>query len=127
MKVTEFEPLPVNPVRPVVDPKFTMPLVTDSVTVSNPEELASESVMVSVLKLAALKTSAVSSSMVCMPGTAETGASFTAVTLNLNVLGDWSRSTPPFAIPPLSRTWKVKVPNALPLLLSAGVNVSVEI
>ena len=38
---------------------------------------------------------------------APAGASFTAVTLMVSVLADGSRSTPPFAVPPLSCTWKV--------------------
>ena len=31
------------------------------------------------------------------------------VTLIVMVLADWSRSTPPLAVPPLSCTWKVKL------------------
>ena len=40
---------------------------------------------------------------------APAGASLTAVTLMVIVLGDWSRSTPPLAVPPSSCTWKVKL------------------
>ena len=39
---------------------------------------------------------------------ASTGASLTAVTLTVRVLGEASRSTPPLAVPPSSWTWKVK-------------------
>ena len=37
------------------------------------------------------------------------GASLTAVTLTVRVLGEASRSTPPLAVPPSSWTWKVKL------------------
>ena len=37
------------------------------------------------------------------------GASFTAVTLTVIVFAEASRSTPPFAVPPSSCTWKVKL------------------
>ena len=50
------------------------------------------------------------------------GASFTAVTLTVMVLGEASRSMPPLAVPPLSCTWKVKLARAAPFALSAGVN-----
>ena len=40
-------------------------------------------------------------------GTELTGASLTAVTLNVNVLAEASRSTPLLAVPPVSWTWKV--------------------
>src|SRR3569833_467915 len=40
---------------------------------------------------------------------APAGAAFTEARLNVMVLGDWSRSTPPLAVPPLSCTWKVKL------------------
>ncbi len=43
---------------------------------------------------------------------------------NVKLLGDWSVSTPPLAVPPLSRTWKVKAALAAPLALAAGVKVS---
>ena len=38
-----------------------------------------------------------------------TGTSLTGVTSMVIVFGLWSRSTPPLAVPPLSRTWNVKV------------------
>src|SRR5438270_476711 len=38
-----------------------------------------------------------------------TGASLTAVTFTVRVLGEGSVSTPQCALPPLSWTWKVKV------------------
>ena len=37
------------------------------------------------------------------------GASFTGATFSVNVLALWSVSTPPLAVPPSSRTWKVKL------------------
>jgi hypothetical protein len=40
---------------------------------------------------------------------APAGASLTEVTFTAIVLADGSRSTPPFAVPPSSRTWKVKL------------------
>jgi len=40
--------------------------------------------------------------------------------LTVNVLGVASRSTPPFAVPPLSWTWKVKVVYGLPKALIGG-------
>ena len=40
---------------------------------------------------------------------ASTGASLTAVTLKVRVLGEASRSMPPLAMPPSSCTWKVKL------------------
>src|SRR5205823_1285737 len=51
---------------------------------------------------------------------APTGASLTAVTPIARVFGDWSRSTPPLAVPPLSCTWKVKLVYGEPLALAAG-------
>ena len=44
------------------------------------------------------------------------------VTLTVIVFGDWSRFTPPLAVPPSSCTWKVKVVQELRLALAAGVN-----
>src|SRR5438309_775839 len=38
------------------------------------------------------------------------------------LLGDWSRSTPPLAVPPLSCTWKVNEVYGEPLAFAAGVN-----
>ena len=43
------------------------------------------------------------------------------VTLNVIVWAVGSRSTPPLAVPPLSCTWKVKLPSGKPLLPGAGV------
>jgi hypothetical protein len=40
---------------------------------------------------------------------APAGASFTDVTSIVIVLALWSRLTPPLAMPPSSRTWKVKL------------------
>ena len=37
------------------------------------------------------------------------GASLTELTLMVSVLGVWSRSTPPLAVPPSSWTWNVKL------------------
>ena len=37
------------------------------------------------------------------------GASFTLVTSTVMVFADWSVSSPPLLVPPLSRTWKVNV------------------
>ena len=44
-----------------------------------------------------------------LPGTLFTGASLTAVTLKVIVLGDLVGIDAAAAVPPLSRTWKVKV------------------
>ena len=52
------------------------------------------------------------------------GASLTGVTLNVIVFGDWSVSTPPLAVPPLSCTWKVKLASGDPIAFAAGVNSS---
>src|SRR5207237_1148249 len=52
------------------------------------------------------------------------GGSFTPVTLIVIVFGDWSRSTPPLPVPPLSCTWNVKLASGEPLALAAGVNTS---
>ena len=46
------------------------------------------------------------------------GVVFNALTVS--VLGVASRSTPPFAVPPLSWTWKVKVVYGLPKALIGG-------
>jgi hypothetical protein len=40
---------------------------------------------------------------------APAGASLTEVTSSVSVFADASRSTPPFAVPPSSCTWKVKL------------------
>ena len=50
------------------------------------------------------------------------GASFTGRTLTVIALGVGSRSTPPLAVPPLSRTWNVNVAYGDPNALSAGWN-----
>ena len=52
--------------------------------------------------------SALSSSVVTVLF-APAGASFTEVTLTVIVFADGSRSTPPFAVPPSSCTWNVKL------------------
>src|SRR4051794_1130250 len=52
------------------------------------------------------------------------GLSFTGVTLTVIVFGDASVSTPPFAVPPLSRTWKVNVAYGEPFLSATGWNTS---
>src|SRR5438876_110009 len=53
-----------------------------------------------------------------------TGASLTGVTFTVSARGVGSRSTPPFAVPPLSCTWNVKLAYARPLASAAGVNTS---
>src|SRR4051812_12688381 len=53
-----------------------------------------------------------------------TGASFTDVTFTVIVFGDWSRSTPPPAVPPLSWTWNVNDAYPVPLAFGAGKNFS---
>jgi hypothetical protein len=50
------------------------------------------------------------------------GASLTDVTFIVRVRATASLSTPPFATPPSSCTWKVKLAYAAPLWLGAGVN-----
>src|SRR3984893_15423584 len=72
-------------------------------------------------KLAAAKAKAVSSLVVTVL-LVPAGASFTEVTLMVMVFGDWSRLTPPLAVPPSSCTWKVKLASTAPLALLAGVN-----
>ena len=47
----------------------------------------------------------------------------TLVTLKVIVFGLGSLSTPPLAVPPLSRTVNVKLASPAPLLLAAGVQV----
>ena len=59
-------------------------------------------------KSAAAKAQVVSSGIVTVLDVPE-GASFTGVTLMVNVLGLGSRLTPPLVVPPLSCTWKVKL------------------
>src|SRR3989441_163909 len=65
----------------------------------------------------------VSSSVVTVFGV-PTGASLTGVTFTVSGRGVGSRSTPPFAVPPLSCTWNVKLAYARPLASAAGVNTS---
>ncbi len=64
------------------------------------------------------------SSAVVRASALATGTSFTAVMLKLMVLGEASVSTPPLATPPLSLTWKVKLPTPVPLKLGAAVKTS---
>ncbi len=77
-------------------------------------------------RAAAVMVIAVSSSVVARSLTA-TGASLTGAIVKRNTLGVGSRSTPPLAMPPLSRTWKVNWPRLAPLTLKAGVKVRVAI
>ena len=49
------------------------------------------------------------------------GASFTGVTSIVTVRATGSRSMPPFAVPPSSCTWKVKLAYAAPLAFAPGV------
>ena len=63
----------------------------------------------------------VSSNVVTVFGV-PTGASLTAVTFTVSWRGVGSTSTPPFAVPPLSCTWKVKLVYAMPLASTAGAN-----
>src|SRR5204863_388221 len=60
------------------------------------------------------------SSLVVIVLSGPDGASFTEVTLIVLVLATGSVSTPPLAVPPLSRTWNVKLDSGEPLALSAG-------
>src|SRR5438552_1650065 len=53
-----------------------------------------------------------------------TGASLTGVTFTVSARGVGSRSTPPFAVPPLSCTWNVKLAYGVPLASAAGANTS---
>ena len=82
----------------------------------------STSEIVIALPFPVLNVSVASSFTPCVPGTELIGASLPALTLMVKVLADWSRSTPPLAVPPLSCTWKVKVANGDPLPSSTGVN-----
>ena len=76
MKLTLALPLPASPLRPVVLPSCSVPLATLSVTSSGSAAPASASASptISELPLAALKTSAVSSATVCVPGTPDRDA-----------------------------------------------------
>ncbi len=74
-------------------------------------------------RAAAVMVIAVSSSVVARSLTA-TGASLTGAIVKRNTLGVGSRSTPPLAMPPLSRTWKVNGPTPVPLRFNAGMNCS---
>ncbi len=58
-------------------------------------------------KLAAVKVN-VAPSVTVTVLSVPAGASLTEVTSMVMVFADWSRSTPPLAVPPLSCTWKVK-------------------
>ena len=78
-----------------------------SVAPDTPVSVASLTVIRLLLPL--LNTSVPSSCTVCDPGTVFTGASLTALTLNVIVLALWSRATPPLSVPPSSRTWNVKL------------------
>ena len=71
-------PSPVPKVRPVVLPSVSVPLVAVSVTMTGLLP-ASTSLTEIALPPAVEKTRAVSSSVVCAPGTTFTGASFTGV------------------------------------------------
>src|SRR5262245_54132661 len=73
-------------------------------------------------KFAAANVNDVSSAVVTAPSV-PTGALFTGVTLMVSVFGEASRSTPPLAVPPLSRTWDVNVVYGLPLAPGDGVKV----
>ena len=73
-------------------------------------------------KSLAAKVNAVSSLVVTVRFV-PAGASFTAVTPSVMVLGVWSVFCPPLASVPLSVTWKVKVETAAPLALAGGVHV----
>ncbi len=99
-------PSPVANDKPVVPDRVRLPCATPSVTVS---VAASTSLTVIALAVAVPNVMLTSSVPDCAPGTTLTGASLTAVTLKVMVLGLWSVSTPPLAVPPLSCTWKVKV------------------
>src|SRR3954469_14245899 len=72
-------------------------------------------------KSAAANVFAPSSRIVTVFGV-PTGASFTDVTFTVIVFGDWSRSTPPPAVPPLSWTWNVNDAYPVPFAFGAGKN-----
>src|SRR4051794_27083943 len=111
----------VKEARPAVEPSASVPLVTVSGTVSLPAPTSTSEIVIA-LPAPELNVRVASSFTPCVPGTELTGASLTAVTLMVRVLGDWSRSTPPLAVPPLSCTWKVKGASGDPLAFNAGVN-----
>ena len=67
----------------------------------------------------------VSSLTVKVAGRVLTGASLTAVTLKVMVLGEASVFWPPLAVPPLSMTWKVNDARPLPVPLAGGCQVRV--
>src|SRR3954464_7173914 len=111
----------VKEARPAVEPSASAPPATDKVTVSLPAPTSTSEIVIA-LPVPELNVRVASSFTPCVPGTELTGASLTAVTLMVRVLGDWSRSTPPLAVPPLSRTWNVKLASGDPLAFNAGVN-----
>ena len=120
-RVIEVVPEPVTVTPPPELACSTPPVSTDRVTVTVPP-LASTSATempVSVF--------GVSSLVWYEAGAVLTGASFTGVTLKVIVLGVGSVSTPPLAVPPLSRTWKVNEASAAPLLFRAGTQVRLPI
>ena len=115
------EPVPlVVAVTPVAVAKLRIPLVTATVTLTLAAPVG-ESTSANVMPVI---TSAVSSAVVIGPVTLIVGASFTAAISKLKILGVWSVSVPPKAVPPLSCTLKPSAPSAVPFLFSAGVNTS---
>jgi hypothetical protein len=62
------------------------------------------------------------SSRIVTAAFAPAGASLSAVTLMVIVAAEASRSTPAFAVPPSSRTWKLQLAYPAPLTFRAGVN-----
>jgi len=78
--VTVPVPLPVT-VTPEIEPSVSVPLAIVSVVVT----LLSTSATAMALPLAELKTTLVSSVVLCAPGTVLTGASLTALTVTVTV------------------------------------------
>ena len=101
-------PLPAEKVSPAVPLRVSVPSATVSISCTG-LLAASMSATDIRLPLAVEKISGVFVLPLCAPGTPLTGASFTAVTFTVIVLGVVSRSTPPSAVPPVSCTWNVKL------------------
>ena len=93
--------------------KHSSPLAGNVLILTAAKMLAGLSFASAKPKSAAVKVLVPSSDTVTVAskpvGASLTGASLTGVTLTVMVLALGSRSTPPLAVPPLSRTWKVKL------------------
>ena len=102
------DPVPIKNANPDAPFKVSTPFAAVSVSCTALAP-ASMSATETGFPFSAEKTSGLLLAMFWAGGRLEVGASLTAVTLTVIVLGVASRLTPPLAVPPLSRTWKVKL------------------